>query len=391
MPVYIGPWIWETTTDDEPHWQSPDGTVALLDVRNIDAQSQQGGTAGLGIFYNPDALPSEYEVYGELEDALPVNRRNVWKSQLNITGMNATTVWQAIEESITVRGDPAGENFAKPILPNHGGVMSLIFGPLRTRNELRKQPHLHAIVRETYRQTVLVAKAEGVAIDTLRKYAGAITQKIGAVDHMQLGFEEDETPIEPTTTVSDDFNRANAANLGANWTELVNGYTLASNAAQTNTAGADLARFDQDVASDDHYAEADVIAHSSTNPQPGVAARFSASAQTFYQAENRQATTKDQGIRKFISGSSTYIANSDTLVQAPTYTLRSQCDGSTISCILDGVVRAQATDTAITGNLRGGLRTYGGTSGTRFDDFEVTDLIASTNLRGRPRLAIYGR
>lgn len=388
MSVYIGPWIWDSTGD--PHWRAPHGTIGLLDVRSFDEQSKAGDGYGLGIFLNNSELSSDYQNYGDLSDSMNVQVRSIWKSQLGISDTIATSVHDAIEETITARADPSGETFAKPVLPDHRGIMDLLFGPLHTQNEFKKQSHLHALVRETYRQSIVKSKAEGVPIDVLRKYAGSLMLKLGAVDHKQLGFENNETPIAPSTTVSDSFNRANASSLGGGWTDLVNGYIIYSNAAQTPTSGADLSRFDSDVSSDDHYAQSSVIAHGSTNPQPGVAARFSSSAQTFYQAENRQATTKDQGIRKFIAGVSTYIANSDTLVQTPTYTLRSECDGSTISCKVDGIVRAQATDTAITGNTRGGLRTYGGSSGTRFDDFQVTDLIAADNKRGRPRMITYG-
>ena len=359
-------------------------------MRTLADQSNKDGN-GCGLFLMPDDVNpgDDYERYGALWETITTQQRAKLASQLGVPVVLSTTIADAIEEVLTLRGRPEGDTFAKPLLPDHNGNMVIRLGDFYRRFNLRRKPELWQNVMETYRQSIVAARAAGEDVTLLRKYVGALILKLGG-DYQQFGLAADEIPIAPSTTVSDDFNRANAATLGAGWTDVVNGYIIYSNAAQSKTAGADNSRFDSDVSTDDHYAEADVVAHNASNCQPGVAARYSSTAETFYQAENRQATTTDQGIRKWVTGTSTYIVNSDSQVITPTYTLRSECDGSTISCKVDGIVRAQVTDTAITGFTRGGFRTYGSNAGTRYDNFQVTDLIAAANQRGRPRMQVFG-
>lgn len=384
MPFYIGPWQWRADPGEEMGWNPPGAAIGAIDIRPISEQAQAGGNPGNGLFLTRRGGPqpgAAYKTYGNLRDSLTVQQRSLMAAQLGLNQIQSTSVINAIEEMLTIHGRPEADTFNKPLMPNNRGRIEIVFGPTRRSFDFRRKPHIFDAIRETIRQDVLAAKAQGVPVPLLRKWAGALMRKMGMMDHRQIGFTAAQTPMDPDSRASDDFNRANSNDLGGSWTDITNGFSIVTNGAQSETAAGsgDLSRFDTDMATDDHYAEADIIAHNAGSAQPCAAARvISSAAETCYIAENRQAVNQDQNLRKFVAGAKTYLAMGvGPAALTPSYTLRCECAGSTIRCKVDGNIKSAATDATLSGPsyLRGGLRSHGAAAGNRFDNFAIADII----------------
>ena len=199
-------------------------------------------------------------------------------------------------------------------------------------------------------------------------------------------------PKKPQTSYSDAFTRADSGTLGASWTQFLvgtNTIEVVSNACaikRSSTGGSTSffsSRYDSDVSSSDHWCQAVFSATTltSSNLRGGPLARFDSSAQTGYWAYC-EANDASNGLDTFkvVAGVTTVLGTqSPTNTKSKPWTAKIDCAGSTISSYENGTQRSVVTDTAITGNTRGGIGGVMLTAGNTltFDDWSVDDGIAA--------------
>ncbi len=176
------------------------------------------------------------------------------------------------------------------------------------------------------------------------------------------------------TVVSDNFNRADSASLGASWTEIVGDWAIVSNQAECNDDDGGTgyyARFDTDVGSSDMYAE--LVTNSTQtngNSNTGPAVRMRSGATTSYQFTTN--LNDNCAFWRVVAGSETQIATFTAAVAAGD-TLRLEAIGATLRAKVNASVVAFAQDTNVADGQRGGLNGYNnvGTDVVRVDNFEA--------------------
>ena len=175
-------------------------------------------------------------------------------------------------------------------------------------------------------------------------------------------------------TFSDDFNRANNTDLGANWVEVSGDWSIVSNQLSPGAAGGTIIlRAAGAMASNDHYAQVTIAATAAVSQ--GVWCRGNSNISQGYLWRNN-GTSWD--LFSVVGGSFTVIGTySATAVAGDVAKI--QAVGSTIKGFVNGTQRVSVTDTAVTTGTSVGIR--GESSGSlRYDDFSAADVTAGATL-----------
>jgi hypothetical protein len=160
---------------------------------------------------------------------------------------------------------------------------------------------------------------------------------------------------------SDSFTRADAANLGANWTEGGETYSIASNACVPDDptgihTGDSWAGWNTVAWANDQYAQAAITVSGSGGGGQGngVAVRVSTSgAQTFYRVVIDHAATNNVEVAKVVSGGYTQIGQRTTAFSNGD-TLYLEAQGTTLIVKLNGsALGASFTDASIASGRAG--------------------------------------
>jgi hypothetical protein len=296
--------------------------------------------------------------------------------------MVARTISEAIWESLTTRADPSGQDNAKPLMPSasrqlvlhhRGGSRRVAFSP--------GMPEFNAIqgvLQADYRR--ILARSDG---SIHRKVLDFWCQKYG-IDDERVFIPLDlprETRLAHETTITDNFTRADGADIGnlLAWTTyaptLATHFSTASNAVTTTANnGYDKASADTPLSSDDHYSQVVLTATDGGNGC-GVLVRNDGSANTSYEAHF--ITGGNSLSYKCEAGSFTNIGVNTAFTFSNPDTIYISADGSSIVRKLNGTTLDTVTDTAITGNLRAGIMANGVPGGHVLDDFEAADIAAA--------------
>jgi len=166
---------------------------------------------------------------------------------------------------------------------------------------------------------------------------------------------------------SDNFNRADSTTVGANWTEIVDDWSIKSDqlAPGLTTTGVILYNLPLDTV--DHYAEIAMPVASTTSM--GVFARSDLAGNSFYALRSNGTSwnlfTNISGTFTSIGSYAATLANGDVA--------RIQCVGSTIKAFINGVERISVTNTAITTGTYTGVRSTQ-SSTARYDNFTAADV-----------------
>lgn len=188
------------------------------------------------------------------------------------------------------------------------------------------------------------------------------------------------------STVSDDFNRADSANLGANWTNWSGDKIgITSNAAAVKTGGDSFCTgsyYNTPLTTDDHYAQITIVNMNGVNCSPYVRGNASTSANGYAVFCNVSSITI-YSITGANLGSSiaSYgaAANGDIIkLQASSNTLQVFKNGSSLG--------APVTNSTYTTGKSVGIAFYDGTLGATppsEDDFTASDLGVSF-IAGKP-------
>ena len=189
------------------------------------------------------------------------------------------------------------------------------------------------------------------------------------------------------TLFSDNFNRANSDNLGANWTEVEGPWEILANRLRDGLSnGDDNVR----TTTTAHAAVADVkvsVLLVSANDKNGPCARYSTTADTHYLGFNGDPNSVD--LYKKVSGTYTLL-QAYTPTTSANATVRLECQGTTQRLFYNGVeLTPNGTDTDITAAGQTGLLCQN--INVNHDDFLVEDFAAAGGGgTRRPRLTLLG-
>jgi len=432
---YLGPWVWDDVSEPgTPQYRAPEGTVGLIDLRPV------APTLAMGFFaFNDDhALGSDYSDFGDgvnrLEDVvLSPAQRSLWSSALGIGSIAGGTLLDALWETLTIHGDPDGGVICPPLMPTHRGILELHLGG----HSLVKSeqftgpghpawPKIQALVQRNYRgvrtngqseagllrslrenprpqpntpqfslwmQVDAMKRRLGVDFNTARdalagerkiihsKYLECMRRKLRCPwESLIPGDLPQEPPRRPSTTITESFNTADSDTLGPDltWMETTGDLDVSSNLCVVTASG--WARAGSDLSSDDMYSQ-HVGSNVGSSRQTYAIARWSSSADDFYNFISRNAATVTHRLFRYNAGVSTQIGTTvNATPPSQPYTTKCTADGSSIDAqINDSVVVGPVTDTNHTGFTRAGLG--GAPPGTNFmDDFEASDLVAAAGV-----------
>jgi hypothetical protein len=402
MKYYLGPHVWDTSTPLS-FWRAPTGCLHHIDLRAIPHMSVAGGSpAGVGLFGMPNAAPmsSDYRLFGQgpgLTQITPVEAdRSVFSSMVGVPSVDGTSLAEWVYTLLTLYSDVRGDTAVRPLMPSSGGRMGAC-GIVRQFDATA--PHCAKVLqalRQQYRQAAQAA-ANGLMLDQfgrpdpqkhrkilgdmLRRYRGTNESAIIPADMPQVAA------LEPETSISDNFNRANSTGLGTaaggwSWAAINTGSCniVSNQAVIQNAPGYGSQRAETDLSSSDHYAEISIVSSNIGSNYMGPSARFSASVQTFYAEAYSYAAGGGVAMYmfKWVTGTATALGSAATITTAVPELYRTECNGSVITGYQAGVSRLVRTDTSITGNTRTGFTGDKSGSSEIVDDFSAADLAAAS-------------
>jgi hypothetical protein len=176
------------------------------------------------------------------------------------------------------------------------------------------------------------------------------------------------------TSFSDDFNRANSTDLGANWVEVSGDWSIVSTQLSPGAAGGTIIlRAAGAMATNDHSAQATIAA--TTAASHGVWCRGNSNISQGYLWRNDGTSWN---LFSVIGGSFSSIG-SYAAAAAPGDVAKIQAVGSTIKGYVNGVERVSVTDTGVATGTSVGIRSESA-SAIRFDDFAAADVTAGATL-----------
>lgn len=174
------------------------------------------------------------------------------------------------------------------------------------------------------------------------------------------------------TTITDDFNRADSTNLGANWVEVSGDWSIISNQLSSGNAGGTIAiRTTTAMATNDNSAQVTIAATAAVSH--GVFCRGNTGFTQGYLWRNDGTSWN---LFSNVGGSFTSIGSFAGAAAAGDVA-KVQAVGTTIKGFVNGIQRVSVTDTAVTTGTSVGLRAES-TSALRFDDFTAADIATGT-------------
>lgn len=394
MPPYINLVHWQWNTDDPGFnfWHVP-GALGLIDLRSLPQMSVTGGSPqGYAIATFADPIVDAGAVYlgDDPTGPMPLARKRSMAQELGFDLRDLDSVSSlssALWRVLTIMGDPTGASVVKPLSgPGRQYVISMGLTGFPLRRERFHLGHpaaanVLAIVQAGYWRIKSELQAKFLSDDPryyhARKMLGGLLRKFRVSDPAELGLAG-ELWDKPTTTITDDFNRADSDSLGANWVEVDGDWDILSNQIRSNGAGTNpnAARHATNLSSNDHYTEIVVKAMAGTG-YLGAAVRFKSDAETYYMGISRPSGSL-RGIYKVVTGTLTALVTDSGGVAAP-ITIKLEV-GNTGDNDLEQFVDAASvltnTDTSIPDNLQCGLVGHNADTSDG-DDFEAADLAAA--------------
>lgn len=181
-----------------------------------------------------------------------------------------------------------------------------------------------------------------------------------------------------TALATDNFNRADAANLGANWTVGPGGAQtlgVTSNQCAVKASGADSRNYYSGIAwPNDQYSQAAAL---QAVDYSAVDTRQSAAANSFYGAAVFSAFGPATNIElaKVVTGSYTSLT-SGTAAVALNDVIRCEAQGTTVRFLVNGVQKLTTTDAALSSGNAGLMGTTSAGAEPTWEDWEGGDFSA---------------
>jgi hypothetical protein len=179
------------------------------------------------------------------------------------------------------------------------------------------------------------------------------------------------------TIFSDDFNRADAGDLGSNYDEDANGLDIVSNQAKSTTSNARVrvkaASFPS--ANADYEVQADGV-HNTPSVGDVYLYGRAVDGDNLYRL---RISTFDQAVKiqKVVSASATDLGSyTGGYVSGTTYTVKLSMSGTTLKAYVNGTERVSVTDSTYTATGVPGMRTGMGGGNVIIDNFLVTGTLS---------------
>jgi hypothetical protein len=367
MAYVQGNWVWYTG-GNTPFWGPPlPGCLGVVDMRSPAEcgipGTVDGEVGGEGMFLYPEGVVTAGTALDADEAADILLDRLLVPANVDVTGVAKP----------------------RPLMPTSRRMLELHLGGLIWSHETGPGDTYWPVVREQYRHDFADRRAydEAHGLEAHRKMLGHWMRQWGVDDPAEFQYPgEVVEPLPPDTTVTDSFNRSDNTDLNASstgkspnftWTEVSASWAIGSNTLNEASGGTvnGYVRADIDLSSADMYTQMRVKSGSNHGGQYGPLARVAAAADTFYIFLWTGFSTNRNKIFKCVTGTFTDIGTGGSAV-ADDDVLKCDCSGSTITGYRNGASGASTTDTAIPGNLRGGILGYNVFSYV-FDEFEMAD------------------
>lgn len=343
----------------------------IIDLRADGGASVTGGGLNTCLLYVPTDFtdPRVLKLADLPDEVIPQGRRNQLASRVGKSSLTQTR-WDNI----------VGELLLDPPV---GG-----WRPLRATAQGRYAAHLGPL---TWQQNVIAGGCDPLPRCLVqdnfirrRRRAWSILRALFALHGLGV------------VLASDAFTRADATDLGANWTDITNeagaNLGISGNAAADDvTVSARKGAFYSAITwPDDQYAEATVIAFDVDNGKASVMVRVAAAAQSHYDGgfSSEFSGNDDHRVWKYVTGTGTSLATQLTAM-AVNDLINIEAQGSTLKFFVNGVQQlGNITDTALTsGNAGLGLRGVTANS-AELDTWSGGDFqVAASGWRPRPIFA----
>ena len=401
---YLGPWVWNGTG-----WEYPAGTLDGIDLRNLTHMGQSVTPNGVGFFATTATLGAEYDLLGQgdLRDINSTGQiKTTWLGAAGYTPKGSKLV-DLLYDHLVFGSDPTGADDCKPLLPDANNALSIhLAGHSRVITKSFRVGHspesnrVVAVLKEDYKKIRLATIAGDYPPDTHRKVLGYWARQFKVKRPQDVfipGSLPKEDPLPPSTTATENFDGGDAAAVGKQLTWIEGGgvtdeWENRDSAAMRVTrldgfpAIERMARCTSAVSSADH--ECSIVCTSmgvdpgtnNKNTRVGVAIRYSSTVDDCYFLGLGQTATIGQGPTtlkfpgKVIAGSETSFGNTTEVHNVP-FTLIGKVVGSTLEMFINGDGVYTKTDTAVTGNLFGGIFGLNNNEDddVQLDDWSITD------------------
>lgn len=376
MPYYVTPFVDGGVSDGTPLslavGQDQPGS-RIIDLRADGGASISGGGLNACLLYVPaDFIDARVMKLADLPDeVIPVGRRNQLASRVGKSSIMATR-WDQIVGELMLSPPIGGW---RPLRAEALGTrFAAYLGPLTwTQNVMAGGCDLYERLQTT---GLIVHRRCLVADDFTRPPRWAWRRWFIRLLNVH-GFG--------VVLATDNFNRADATDLGANWTDITNeaGANLGisgNTAADDVTVSARKGAFYSAITwPDDQYAEATAAAFDVDNGKLSVMVRVASAAQSHYDGgfSSEFAGNDDQRVWKYVTGTGTSLATQATPV-AVNDLLNIEAQGTTLKFFVNGTQQlGNITDTALTsGNAGLGLRGVTANS-AKIDDWSGGDFVAA--------------
>jgi hypothetical protein len=178
------------------------------------------------------------------------------------------------------------------------------------------------------------------------------------------------------TTLNESFNTADNATLGPDlaWTDVNGDFQVVGNKASPATdAVRNISVANTALSSTDHYVEV-VVVPQDANAGAGPICRAETGAQTHYWLALVE-SDQELILNKTVAGTPTTLTSkSFTVTPSNSYTLKIEAIGTAIKGYVNGTLELSATDSELSTQVRGGIRTFPVGAGiATFDSFVATD------------------
>lgn len=381
------PFDWIPPSENRPGYHArPSGVVGHVDLRSNTQAAVQGPSGGFAFCAFSTTPPAHAVILGTgdcREIQADATLRNKLKTTLSLPGNPAgATMVDCVADAMNSMGDPAGVSGPKPIMPDKNGSLVMHMGGhspiwsarLDIAELLSANPRGHANrIRDVIRADLDAAEAYGRA-PLLRKALGAVLMKCGYTrEELKSGASGkaaewqrllsasvkakhggNARPDKPDTSFSEAFPNDTAGLAGSSqdqsWTTPTYALAVVSGAARGTLAGNNCWGIcGSAVSSADHITYCDTT---SGTGYIGPASRVASTGMTGYIAMR---TGVSNQLWKVVANA--FTALSGVATGAGTrFACRSS--GSTQTLSSTGQSPVAVTDTAITGNLLGGLYIY---------------------------------
>jgi hypothetical protein len=366
-------------------YAAPAGVVGSVDLRTLGQQSGAGGGAGFFAAASPLAGLTAI-ASGDLRE-LNTNAamRSAWRSATGVT-VQGDKLIDLLWDHLTEGADPNGDAACCPLMPTRSLDLELHLGGhslikvAKLDKASRHWNKVQAVERRHVESLYKAADRGEVSTDLIRTNHDHLGRKYG-IDKPEDSFTPPGRGKLPRklarTIITESFPSDGAITSGQDqsWSNIQNTLVVSSGRVTNGSFDSCVSRMNYDFASD-HYAQHIYISGVGANDALQAVTRKDSSATiTNYQA-GYVSSSGQWATVKVVAGTGTVIGTNTTTGITANDVTKLDANGSTQSRYKNGSLQNAATDTAITGNTRTGIRIFSFAASPLLDSFEAGDAAA---------------